>query len=152
MSRRIFDIVGLGELPVGSVLRHRGTNDLIEVVDREFYPQEKALRISGFFHTINMMESCDFPMELLYRPDIDIATKRIDAMRLSEAMSDQGGPWEIRISLENFKNEWDVHYRFGKKEIQRDSVQLGWTIDKMILDLAKNLEENYGKDQTSTSS
>ena len=146
MTRQIFDVGMLEALPVGSVLRHRGTNDLVEVVDREFYPREKAVRISGFFHTIDMMESWDFPMDLLYRPDIDITTKRVDAMRLSDAMAETEGPWEISILLSNSENDLGTHYRFGKKEIQRDSVQLGWTIDKMILDLAKKLEETNGED------
>jgi len=147
MTRQIFDVDMLEALPVGSVLRHYNSSDLVEIVDREFYPQEKALRISGFFHTINMMESCDFPMELLYRPDIDIATKRVDAIRLSDAMAQIEGAWRIRIEILNddAMRLSAIQRQFGEKEIQRDTVRLGWEIDRMILDLAKNLEENNGK-------
>jgi hypothetical protein len=150
--RKIFDVETLETLPIGSVLRHPHNGELVEI-------RQNSLEIGGYgqsWEGLNYFSgSPDFPMELLYRPDVDIATKRVDSIRLAEAMRDSetNGTWVISVGIHNDEAEryWEGNYRLAKRELE-DPARLGWAIDKTILDLAKKIEENNDKDQTPAAS
>jgi hypothetical protein len=148
MTRKIIDIDQLRALPVGSVLRHRN-GSLVEITAPGTWFGSPSVRIGNDgFQWNSLNNTYDFPMELLYRPDVDIATKRVDAVRLANAMRDaeQKGDWVVRIEVRNDENLTMCQNYFSQKELDGFPPRLGWAIDKLILDIAKKIEENNGKD------